>query len=69
MSKKEKGLVDMDNSVVIAGGRVVAGLGEGWVKKVKGLSKKQTDKQLTDTDNSMVITRRKGGRQKRVKGG
>ena len=32
----------------------------GWVKKVKGLSKKKK-KPLIDTDNSVVITRGKGG--------
>ena len=41
--------------------------GEGlqeWVKKVKGLSKKTKPKQnLIDTDNSIVITRGKGGWQ------
>ena len=41
------------------------------MKKVKDLSKKKTKNNLTGTDNSMVITRSKGGkgRQEKVKGG
>ena len=40
---------------------------EGWVKKVKCLSKKQ--QQFIDTGNSIVITRGKGsrGRYRKVK--
>ena len=41
---------------------------EGWVENVKGLGKKRKTKHLIDTDNGMIITRRKnawweGGRR------
>ena len=57
LSKKDKGLMDMDNSVVIVVSRVVASLGKGgrWGKE---LSKKE--KGLMDMDNSVVIV---GGEQ------
>lgn len=43
---------------------------KGWMKKLKGLSKIQNKKALIDTDNSMVIARRKGsGGGRESKGG
>ena len=60
-------LIDTENRLT-----AVRGEGElkGWVKTVKGLSKKKNPQKLIDTDNSMVITTGKGrlGRWKRVKG-
>ena len=35
MSEKEKGLMDMDNSVVIAGGRGYKGTKWQWKKKIQ----------------------------------
>ena len=33
----------------------------GWEKKLKGISKTQRTSKPTDTDDSTVITRKKGG--------
>ena len=52
LSKKEKGLMDMDDSVVITGG-----WGEGG-EGVEGLSKKE--KGPMDLDNSVVIAGEEG---------
>ena len=49
-------LVDSENRLSAVRGK---GNCRGWVKKVQGLSKLK--KNLIGTDNSMVITREKGG--------
>ena len=53
MSKIERDFIDRELTAV--GGEGDWG---GWVEKVTGLSKEK--KNLIETDNSMVITRRKG---------